>query len=363
MSSVSCSRASEPSPEPGQPGTAPRADGRHPSAEPMMPRHQRIAPSFGSLLGVPAGRVIEAMDAAGDDIPHQVPRIRIELPSVGLDRRNVPVRIADPFGSGADATLSCTVRARTGVPADKRGIHTSRIGRLVADASLERYPDLQSYATRLARAIHDAEYGLRCEVEVGGVLSYVEEVAGWTETKDKRSLEQIEIGARAVIEDERVVQHASLAVNHITACPCVQQTYKHALQEAKGDVRDALSVVAPLLTHSQRCRTRVELEDLDGPLPLAVLLDTLDRVVYRVQNTLPREHELALVYRAHRSPQFIEDAVRQVLAGVRLRLGERFPASRVRVQSVSYESIHDYDIAAEIELPMAALGSAAEVGG
>ncbi len=333
-------------------------EGWAPASPPVpggLPVHARTGPGFEALLGVSAGQVIPSMDLAGDDIPYQVPEFTIALPAIGLDRRHVPVRIANPFGGGTPCQVSCDVAVRTEVPARRRGIHTSRIGDAIAEACRAVYPGLQDFASALAGAIRGAEYGGPTEVRVSGIVSYLEAVPGWKREKDKTSLEHVEIHARSRLEDGAEHITAGLTVNHITACPCVQQTYKHALERSRGDSDEAIRAVAPLLTHSQRCRTRVEIEGLTGPLPVAELLEVLDATLYRVQNTLPREYELALVYRAHARPQFIEDAVRQTLAGVGRAFGARFPASTVRVHSVSYESIHDYDIVADVDLPMAAL--------
>ena len=323
-----------------------------------FPNYQRHLPAFHTVLGASAERVISAMDEAGDDIPYQTPAIKLSLPRVGLNRQHVPVRIADPFGSGTTVQLSCDVQLRTFVPDDKRGIHTSRIGQTLTQCVQRSYSNLQEFAATLAQEIHRVEYGKLSEVQVAGVLAYTEAVPGWNSEKDKTSLEHLGMHARVLVEDKRQVEHAGITFNHITACPCVQQTYKHALQEAKGDVGAALDTVAPLLTHSQRCQTRIEIKNLEGPLPTAAILETLDQLVYRVQNTLPREYELLLVYRAHQAPQFIEDAVRQILGGLYRLLGASMPASAVQLHSVSMESIHDYDIVAEIELPFEEIGKA-----
>ncbi len=330
---------------------------------PVAPHHhpgpyRRPAPTFRQALGVGAERVIPAMDAAGDDVPYQVPEVALALPSVGLDRRHVPVIIDDPLGGGGTCQLSCQVQVRTAVPADRRGIHTSRIGTAVAGAAGRRHESLQAFAREVARRVDASEYGLGSTVGVSGVLSYLEDVPGWRQDKDKTSLEHLELSASCTVDANGTTERAGIAVNHITACPCVQQTYKHALLAARGDVRAALDTVSPLLTHSQRCRTRVELGRLTGLLPVRALLEAMDRSVYRVQNTLPREHELLLVYRAHAAPQFIEDAVRQVLSRVARTLGQQFPDASVHLESVSYESIHDYDIVADVELPMQALREA-----
>lgn len=317
-----------------------------------MPTHQRQIPTFEQTLSTPAGQVIRAMDAAGDDIPYQEPEFKIALSSVGLNRHHIPLQIIDPFGSETVCHLNCTVETRTFVPAEKRGIHTSRIGRLIAERTPTVYSTMQEYAADLAQAITRAEYGVSSEVRVSGTLSYLEVVKGWKTEKNKTSLEHLQLNAAARYTPHECMESAGITVNHITACPCVQQTYKHALLQAKGDVTAALETVAPLLTHSQRCTTRVEVRNLSKPLPILAMLNTLDQVLYRVQNTLPREYELLLVYRAHNSPQFIEDATRQILAHLYRLLHEDFADSSIYLHSTSMESIHDFDIAAEVELTM-----------
>jgi GTP cyclohydrolase FolE2 len=141
---------------------------------------------------------------------------------------------------------------------------------------------------------------------------------------------------------------------------CVQQTYKHALLQTKGDIHTALKTISPLLTHSQRCCTRVEVKDLHRPLPIQSILEMLDRILYRVQNTLPREYELLLVYRAHHAPQFIEDVVRQILANLYSLLKTDFAESTIYINANSMESIHDFDIVSEVEISMVQLGKILE---
>jgi GTP cyclohydrolase FolE2 len=100
----------------------------------------------------------------------------------------------------------------------------------------------------------------------------------------------------------------------------------------------------PLLTHSQRCRSEVWVHGISGALSYGRLLNAFDRVVFRTQNTLPREQELALVYRAHRCPQFAEDAVRDLLRATYSVVCKDTGFNRIEVHSRSIESIHNHDI-------------------
>ncbi len=97
---------------------------------------------------------------------------------------------------------------------------------------------------------------------------------------------------------------------------------------------------------------QIDLHDLTVALPVRDLLAALDGVLFRTQNTLPRDQELALVYRAHASPQFVEDATRQALVAVRNLLGGSQPQAAVSIRSRSVESIHDFDLFAEAVAPL-----------
>jgi GTP cyclohydrolase FolE2 len=70
----------------------------------------------------------------------------------------------------------------------------------------------------------------------------------------------------------------------------------------------------------------------------------------RTMNTLPRGDELAMVFRAHATPQFIEDALRESLWALGAALGGPSGFSRLTGRSRSLESIHDVDLAASAVL-------------
>ena len=103
-----------------------------------------------------------------------------------------------------------------------------------------------------------------------------------------------------------------------------------------------------MATHTQRCHTRIAIAPCATPVPLAGLLATVDRVVVRCQNTLPRDLELLAVHRAHREPQFVEDVLRDLLAAVHQSIRDGHPDATIRIRATSFESIHDFDLDGEV---------------
>lgn len=295
------------------------------------------------------------MDAAGDDVPEQPHPVRLALAQVGLTRDRVPVTVQHPFSKGETWTLSCRVRMATRLPDDKRGLHMSRLGNLIAEAALKSYASLDEFSYDLAVAVGKTQYGGPSEVEATGWLPYWEPVPGREAGKAKLSLEEVGLSSTARTARGASKLTTGLVVEHITACPCVQFTLRHASPEGGEDPSPG-----PLLTHSQRCRTHVQFSDHEHPLSLPEILRAVDGVVFRTQNTLPREHELSLVYRAHDRPQYIEDVARDLLVACGRVVRADHPNCRIEVTSSSMESIHSFDIFASAS---ASVGELEGLGG
>ncbi|HVG21076.1 MAG TPA: GTP cyclohydrolase, FolE2/MptA family [Blastocatellia bacterium] len=306
-----------------------------------MAVYVRPGETFSDVFGSSGREVIASMDNAGDDIAQQNPRHKLTLPSAGVTRNQVPVSIVDPLDGCSRTLVYCDVVALTEVPAHKRGIHMSRMSDCIARLSGGSFQSLQEYASMLAEKIRRGQYGGPTTASVSCVYSYLEQIPGRTPDKDKLSLENIGLKASSQHAQGGERQSAGITLTNITACPCVQQTLKHATLE---DVR-----LLPTLTHSQRCETSFSVENITGSLPVKELLEALDRVLVRTRNTLPREYEALLVHNAHKSPQFMEDVVRQAIMGGYHVLKDLFPESRLRVSSRCMESIHAFDITCELE--------------
>lgn len=322
-----------------------------PSASP--PSHQRSRRGFNQTFARTAEQTIAAMDAGGHDIPNQEARLPLRLRRVGLTRSSIPVRLAAPLGGSGTVELSCDVDAFVDLAAERRGIHVSRIGDLLARLACESYPSLSHYAVRVHDELRAVQESDTATAAVRGVLTYLEAVRG---VKNKASLEHLDLAAEAETRDGAATIAQSVGFTHITACPCVQETYRNSFGPEQEALRRAVAESRmPLLTHSQRCRTRITIAGAEGPLPLAPLVACIDQMVVRSQNTLPREFELLNVHRSHAKPQFLEDVIRELTHSVYKLIGLDHPAATIRIHSVSMESIHDFDLEGEIEFSVAEL--------
>jgi GTP cyclohydrolase-4 len=321
-----------------------------------LPRHTRTDRDFHGTFGRSAEDTLASMDAAGDDVPNQSPRHRLAVARVGMTRSSIPLVVADPFGGPGTVHLSCTVDMHAGLASERRGIHVSRLGHVLAELAQQAHPSLQAYAVAVCERVVEAQACGSAEVAVSGVLSYVERGHGVSE---RESIEHLTLSAEARHRDGRTEAGHGIAFNHMTACPCVQQTYKHAVAGRPDGALAADDASRPLPTHSQRCQTRIAIGPCASPVPLDRLLAVVDGIIVRSRNTLPRDLELMAVHRAHREPQFVEDVLRDLLAAVHGLIASEHPDATIRIRATSLESIHDFDLDGEIVASVRELDRAA----
>ncbi len=317
------------------------------------PQHARGRARFDDQFDRSPQGTMAAMSAAGDDVPNQRPSHAVRLQRMGVTRTAIPVSIVDPFDAGRSVQLGCSIAAHTALAADRRGIHVSRIGDLLARLSQELFPSLSDYAAALCERLCEAQDSDDAEVTVEGVLSYIEREIG---SSARSSIEHLSLYAAARQVGGPPVLASGIGFNHLTACPCVQRTYRHSFDvehQALIEALDGLGI--PLVAHSQRCRTHICVQNVLAPIPLDALLAAADRVVVRCQNTLPRDAELLAVHRAHREPRFVEDVLRDLLAAVYELIRHEHRAAIIRIDATSLESIHDFDISGTIAYSVAEL--------
>ncbi len=307
-----------------------------------IPSHQRSRRSFAGTFERDHAETIAAMDSGGHDIPRQKPRIRLALRNVGIRRDSIPVNLIDPLGGSEVVQLPCKVDARVALGGERRGIHVSRIGDLLSQLSARSFVSLSEYSAELLRCLRTTQAAESATVAVEGVLTYFERVKG---VKEKGSLEHLTLSGGASSSGEQTTSSSGIGFNHITACPCVQETYRHSFSSQERSLGKGK---LQLITHTQRCQTRIALVNLERVPSLTELLAAIDAVVVRSQNTLPREFELLNVHRAHAEPQFLEDVLRDLLRAVYSVVRPISARGGIEISSISLESIHDFDLHGEI---------------
>jgi GTP cyclohydrolase IV len=275
---------------------------------------------------------------------------RLMLHRVGVSEIKKPISVQRP---DRIITLSATFAVAVDLPSHRKGSDLSRNAELLAeivDQTVTRpVSSLESACSEIARELlvrhtYATEASVRAEAEYflrRGI------------SEDRRSFENYQLfaGAHASRPDSGVVQVTqSIGAEAVgmTACPCAMETAREKLTIEFPLLADPSLRDLPIITHNQRNRTRLDFEATD---PVAVEADMMLDAIEHAQSSptyaiLKRGDEAQVVLDAHRSPKFVEDVVRDLLAS----LPDRFPnlpdAVVVQVQTVSEESIHKYNVEA-----------------
>jgi len=312
-----------------------------------VPVFNRGVFDFNAVFGADPRAVISRIDKNNDDIPNQVPAHRIEIRQAGVVRENVPLRVLSPLSKKEQIVLNSRLEIFTRISKSRRGLHISRIGNVVALVSQNNFKHIEDFILAIARDTCKSQGSDETKVKLTAPFSFYEDVL-YMKNRLRKSLEHITLIYSVTYKNGKSIFDAGLEFNNITACPCVQQTFKHTLLE-RGGTDENIRKYFPLLTHSQRCKTKILIKSYTGHLNIAEILKIVDVSSVRVQNTLPREHELNMVYRAHNNPKFMEDTVRDIAFNIFSGFKDKYPNSSILINTDSMESIHDFNIQAKIE--------------
>ena len=263
---------------------------------------------------------------------------------VGVTGVAKPVQVQRP---GKVVTLTARFDVFVDLPWDQRGAHLSRnldaIGEIVDESVRNPVTSLEDLTGRIAGKLlekHDyATFG-----EVRATADYFLEKRT---PLGRPSLEPYRLIARAEARRRsagvEVRRSIGVEVLGMTACPCAMETVRE-MNPAYAALKDV-----PIITHNQRNRATVSIEEPDGYEVeaddlIAIAEASVSAPTFEV---LKRPDEGKLVEEAHAKPRFVEDVVREML-GRLLEAYKAFPDDvAVRVRSEAEESIHKHNAVAE----------------
>lgn len=269
------------------------------------------------------------------DVPEERPSFPIELQKVGISGKTVWVSLADNNGGH----IPFTARIFVTLPANRRGIHMSRIEQAISALHDKKFSGLPEYGILLATHILEAQNGQSVSVELSGRMPLIQQAP----VSKLYSIDSIDITFAVELRKDKPIATENVlvgaGVHHLTACPCTL-SYNEVLFNRFHDPW-------PLATHSQRSRTEllVSLKNYEQLPGYSLLVGILDSVLHVSQDLLKRPDETELVLKAHRLPQFAEDTVREVARAAAEKFKDALPPeTRIQVNSLSLESIHIHDV-------------------
>ncbi len=141
----------------------------------------------------------------------------------------------------------------------------------------------------------------------------------------------------------------------MNACPCAQGLVREQAEAALAadgfSAEEIARIVArvPIATHNQRARGTLLVGSPSGAdIPADALIEIVeDGMSSEIYELLKRPDELYVVDKAHRRPRFVEDSVREMVAGVIARFPDLPDEAFVSAHQENYETIHTHDVEAE----------------
>jgi GTP cyclohydrolase-4 len=287
-----------------------------------------------------------------EDVQETLPSAPISLTKAGVTRSAKAIRIRH---NGDERLFQAEVACFCDLGPGRKGVHMSRFEETVDEAIDEvvigEALRIESLAERIATRVVDKQGALRSEVTIRA--SYpVEKRTPVTDIPTQEMYGLIGIGAANGNTARRIVGVTAQGMN---ACPCAQGLLRESAAEALGDdgfseeeVERILRLV-PVATHNQRARGTLYVgaprgHDVDADALLEIVEGAMSSEIYEL---LKRPDERWVVERAHRRPRFVEDSVREMVAGAL----ERFPAlpdeAFLLAHQVNFETIHTHDVEAE----------------
>jgi GTP cyclohydrolase IV len=279
------------------------------------------------------------------------PGVPIGLSRVGVTGVEKVVRIRDELFF---ARLECFVD----LSREQKGAHMSRfeevineaIGEVVLSESPFRAETLAQHIAELVRARQGAA---RAEVTIA---------ARYPEHKPApvsrvQTQEIYTLYGRAVAYEHGTRRTVGISATGMTACPCAQELVAGRARErltADGFSADQVERIlerVPVATHNQRGLATLQIgciedcaAEIDASALLAIAEGSMSSEIYEL---MKRSDEVEVVEKAHRRPRFVEDCVREMIAGVVDAFPELEGASFVSARQENLETIHQHDVVAE----------------
>jgi GTP cyclohydrolase IV len=306
------------------------------------------------------------LTGAGEDVQARVPGIPVGLSRVGVTGVEKVVRIRDELFF---ARLDCFVD----LSHNQKGAHMSRfdevvneaIGEVVLSESPFRAETLAQHIAELVRARQGAE---RAEVMIAA--RYPEHKRA--PVSGVQTQEIYTLHGRAVAYEHGTRRVVGVSATGMTACPCAQELVAARARErlavdgfSDEQVAQILASV-PVATHNQRGLATLQIgcleecmAEIDASALLAVAEASMSSEIYEL---MKRSDEVEVVEKAHRRPRFVEDCVREMIAGVVGAFTDLDGASFVCARQENLETIHQHNVVAERHGLLAELRAEVESG-
>jgi GTP cyclohydrolase IV len=288
---------------------------------------------------------------SGDDVQARVPGVPVGLSRVGVTGVEKVIRIRDELFF---ARLECFVD----LSRKQKGAHMSRfeevINEAIGEVVLSESPfRAETLAQHIAELVRERQGAARAEVAIAA--RYPEHKPA--PVSGVQTQEIYTLHGRAVASERGTRRLVGVSATGMTACPCAQEMVasraRRRLQTEDFSEEQIERVLAsvPIATHNQRGLATLQigciegcLREIDAAALLGIAEASMSSEIYEL---MKRSDEVEVVEKAHRRPRFVEDCVREMIAGVVAAFGDLEGESFVAARQENLETIHQHNVVAE----------------
>ena len=290
-----------------------------------------------------------------EDVQNRAPTLSLSLSRVGVTNVEKVIRIQ---ANGAEYSCSARLDCFVDLGPHQKGAHMSRFEEVVNEAIGqvvlgEHTFRAETLAEHIAQLVRERQGARRAEVTVEARFpEHKPAPVSHIPTQELYTLHGV-----AVATERGTRRLTGVTAQGMTACPCAQELVAASSRErltAEGFSDDEIERIldaVPVATHNQRGLGTLYVgcpedcaEEIDAATLVQIVEQSMSSEIYEL---MKRSDEGHVVEKAHRRPRFVEDCVREMVAG----LLERFPAlddgAFVLARQVNLETIHQHNVVAE----------------
>jgi GTP cyclohydrolase I/GTP cyclohydrolase-4 len=289
------------------------------------------------------------------DVQAQSPTLALSLSRVGVTGVEKVIRLGQ---NGREQLFSARFECVIELGSNQKGAHMSRFEEVVNDAIGEVVLGEHTFraetlAEHIAQLVRERQGARRAEVTVEARFpEHKPAPVSGILTQELYTLHGVavatELGTRRL---------TGVTAQGMTACPCAQGLVAAGARERleedgfSGAEIERILEAVPVATHNQRglgtlyvgCPELCE-QEIDAATLVGIVEQSMSSEIYEL---MKRSDEGHVVEKAHRRPRFVEDCVREMVAGVLEQLPELEDDAFVLARQVNLETIHQHNVVAE----------------
>src|ERR1700761_757659 len=288
------------------------------------------------------------------DVQSGLPATQVSLSRVGVTGVEKVIRVRDGNRENLFyAELECFVDLNP----KQAGVHMSRfeeiVGEAIDEVVLGEAFKAEVLAAHVAEKVRERQHGRRAEVSL--TARYPETVA--TPESGIETQEIYVLFGTAVASEAGTRTLTGVQAQGMTACPCAQEMVtglsRERLAEQGFDDAQIEKIVdtVPIATHNQRGigplhigRPDGEADWIEAPELLRIVESSMSSEIYEL---MKRPDEMSVVVKAHETPRFVEDCVREMVRQVVEQYPDLPDDAFVMARQENLETIHRHNVVAE----------------